>query len=222
MQSCVTLGRCAFSFGDTDSICCRLCSISIPAGVTHRLVREYLLQYGYADTLRAFDTAAGTTEDVPQLGTSRCSLQPLPVSPCRCLQGHVSSSDMQHIPPYELCHRDSDGARVLAMGGRMQKHLRLAIRELERPHQKPMASSFRRKPGIRATGNLQTKNGDMESYYQMCSVLMERSSWLICIPGGMFNFHPKAVTLSQLERAGRGGRRHAGVSAGHKAAHDGG
>ncbi|EIE19632.1 SPRY-domain-containing protein [Coccomyxa subellipsoidea C-169] len=49
------------------------CSISIPAGVTHRLVREYLLHYGYADTLRAFDTAAGTTEDAPQLGTSRRS-----------------------------------------------------------------------------------------------------------------------------------------------------
>lgn len=49
----------------------RLCSIPIPAGVTHRLVREYLLHYGYADTLHAFDSAAGTTEDAPQLGSSR-------------------------------------------------------------------------------------------------------------------------------------------------------
>lgn len=142
MQSCIMLGRCAFSFGDTDSILCRLCSISIPAGVTHRLVREYLLQYGYADTLRAFDTAAGTTEDAPQLGTSRCSLQPLPVSPCRRLQGNISSSDMQHIPPYELCHRVSDGARVLAMGGTMHKHRRYAIHESERTHQKPKGKFF--------------------------------------------------------------------------------
>ncbi|BDA46674.1 Ran-binding protein 10 [Coccomyxa sp. Obi] len=48
-------------------------SIPIPAGVTHRLVREYLLHYGYADTLRAFDAAAGTTEDAPQLGSSSWS-----------------------------------------------------------------------------------------------------------------------------------------------------
>ena len=31
----------------------------MPAGVTHQLVRQYLLHFGYADTLRAFDAAAG-------------------------------------------------------------------------------------------------------------------------------------------------------------------
>lgn len=39
------------------------CSIAIPAGVTHRLVRNYLLHYGYAKTLRAFDSAAGISPD---------------------------------------------------------------------------------------------------------------------------------------------------------------
>ena len=37
------------------------CSIDVPAGVTHQLVRNYLLFYGYADTLAAFDTSAGLT-----------------------------------------------------------------------------------------------------------------------------------------------------------------
>ena len=40
-----------------------ICSIAIPAGVTHRLVRNYLLHYGYAKTLRAFDSAAGISPD---------------------------------------------------------------------------------------------------------------------------------------------------------------
>ncbi len=69
-----------------------LCSIPIPAGVTHRLVREYLLHYGYADTLSAFDSAAGTTEDAPQLGSSRwthCSI-PAPNTPCVWCQQAVA------------------------------------------------------------------------------------------------------------------------------------
>lgn len=34
--------------------------MSIPAGALHELVRGYLLHYGYADTLVAFDAAAGS------------------------------------------------------------------------------------------------------------------------------------------------------------------
>ena len=33
--------------------------IELPAGATHQIVRDYLLFYGYADTLAAFDGAAG-------------------------------------------------------------------------------------------------------------------------------------------------------------------
>ena len=31
----------------------------LPAGATHQIVRDYLVHYGYADTLAAFDSAAG-------------------------------------------------------------------------------------------------------------------------------------------------------------------
>lgn len=34
-------------------------SIPVPAGVVHQLVHSYLLHYGYAETLTAFDQAAG-------------------------------------------------------------------------------------------------------------------------------------------------------------------
>lgn len=50
------------AFRVTGALCA--CSIAIPAGVTHRLVRNYLLHYGYAKTLRAFDSAAGGSPDV--------------------------------------------------------------------------------------------------------------------------------------------------------------
>ena len=40
-----------------------VCSLHVPAGVTHQLVRQYLLHFGYADTLRAFDSAAGVLPD---------------------------------------------------------------------------------------------------------------------------------------------------------------
>jgi Ran-binding protein 9/10 len=39
------------------------CRLHVPAGVTHQLVRQYLLHFGYADTLRAFDSAAGVLPD---------------------------------------------------------------------------------------------------------------------------------------------------------------
>ncbi len=35
------------------------CRLEVPAGVTHQLVRQYLLHFGYAGTLAAFDAAAG-------------------------------------------------------------------------------------------------------------------------------------------------------------------
>lgn len=37
--------------------------LEVPAGVTHNLVRQFLLHFGYADTLRAFDSAAGVLPD---------------------------------------------------------------------------------------------------------------------------------------------------------------
>ena len=33
--------------------------VDLPAGATHQIVRDYLVHYGYADTLAAFDSAAG-------------------------------------------------------------------------------------------------------------------------------------------------------------------
>ena len=36
-----------------------LCRVELPAGATHQIVRDYLLFYGYGDTLAAFDGAAG-------------------------------------------------------------------------------------------------------------------------------------------------------------------
>lgn len=46
------------------------CSIEIPAGVTHRLVRNYLLHHGYAGTLAAFDNASGANAGA-EISTSR-------------------------------------------------------------------------------------------------------------------------------------------------------
>ena len=37
--------------------------LEMPAGVTHQLVRQYLLHFGYAGTLGAFDDAAGLLPD---------------------------------------------------------------------------------------------------------------------------------------------------------------
>ena len=38
------------------------CSVCISAGATHQIVQDYLLYYGYGDTLQAFDQAAGLTD----------------------------------------------------------------------------------------------------------------------------------------------------------------
>ncbi len=46
----------------------------MPAGTVHRVVRQYLLHYGYADTLQAFDAAAGLAD----LQDSRWGGQALP------------------------------------------------------------------------------------------------------------------------------------------------
>ncbi len=47
---------------------CPPCSIPVSPGTTHQLVRQYLLHYGYADTLRAFDAAAGLLEQAGAQG----------------------------------------------------------------------------------------------------------------------------------------------------------
>jgi hypothetical protein len=47
--------------------------------VTHRLIRNYLLHYGYADTLAAFDAASGT--DAEAESTSRCAGSQLVMMP---------------------------------------------------------------------------------------------------------------------------------------------
>lgn len=47
-------------------------------------MREYLLHYGYASTLAAFDTAAGTTEDASQPGASRFITATAIQSPSSC------------------------------------------------------------------------------------------------------------------------------------------
>ena len=44
-------------------------STSVSAGEVHQIVRNYLLHYGYADTLAAFDTAAGMAEGQGGAGT---------------------------------------------------------------------------------------------------------------------------------------------------------
>ena len=48
----------------------------MPAGVTHQLVRQYLLHFGYADTLRAFDSAAGVLPDDEAAPADRWVLHP--------------------------------------------------------------------------------------------------------------------------------------------------
>ncbi len=39
--------------------------VELPAGATHQIVRDYLVHYGYADTLAAFDSAAGAIPGAP-------------------------------------------------------------------------------------------------------------------------------------------------------------
>lgn len=55
----------------------------MPAGVTHQLVRQYLLHFGYADTLRAFDSAAGVLPDDEAVLADRWVRSILPNSCCR-------------------------------------------------------------------------------------------------------------------------------------------
>ena len=50
----------------------RALRIPIPAGVTHRLVRGYLMHFGYAHTLSVFDAAAGSTPDAAEAAGCRC------------------------------------------------------------------------------------------------------------------------------------------------------
>lgn len=49
--------------------------LHVPAGVTHQLVRQYLLHFGYADTLRAFDSAAGVLPDDEAVPADKWVLQ---------------------------------------------------------------------------------------------------------------------------------------------------
>ncbi|KAI7842482.1 hypothetical protein COHA_003836 [Chlorella ohadii] len=52
-------------------------STSVSAGEVHQIVRDYLLHYGYADTLAAFDTAAGMAEAEANFGAAAAdALQP--------------------------------------------------------------------------------------------------------------------------------------------------
>ncbi|GIL63044.1 hypothetical protein Vafri_17192 [Volvox africanus] len=44
--------------------------IPVSPGITHEIVRQYLLHYGYEDTLRAFDEAAGLIEEAQQPATA--------------------------------------------------------------------------------------------------------------------------------------------------------
>ncbi len=44
--------------------------VDVDAGATHRVVRDYLAHYGYADTLAAFDAVAGL-EDAPAPASAR-------------------------------------------------------------------------------------------------------------------------------------------------------
>jgi len=48
--------------------------VDVDAGATHRVVRDYLAHYGYADTLAAFDAVAGL-EDAPAPASARCAPQ---------------------------------------------------------------------------------------------------------------------------------------------------
>ncbi len=56
--------------------------IELPAGATHQIVRDYLVHYGYADTLAAFDSAAGVipgSQD-DDMGKASCVGLPGPLS----------------------------------------------------------------------------------------------------------------------------------------------
>jgi len=57
--------------------------VDVDAGATHRVVRDYLAHYGYADTLAAFDAVAGL-EDAPAPASAGCapptSIQKAPAS----------------------------------------------------------------------------------------------------------------------------------------------
>ncbi len=43
----------------------------VNTGATHRVVRDYLAHFGYADTLAAFDSVAGL--EPPEPATARCA-----------------------------------------------------------------------------------------------------------------------------------------------------
>ena len=47
--------------------------IELPAGATHQIVRDYLVHYGYADTLAAFDSAAGVIPGARDEGMGQSS-----------------------------------------------------------------------------------------------------------------------------------------------------
>ena len=82
--------------------------IELLAGATHQIVRDYLVHYGYADTLAAFDSAAGVipgTQD-DDIGPSSCvridfilmmdsydDLEQTPTHAKPCL-----STDLVHFP----------------------------------------------------------------------------------------------------------------------------
>ncbi len=47
------------------------CRAEVNTGATHRVVRDYLAHYGYADTLAAFDSVAGL--EAPEPAPARCA-----------------------------------------------------------------------------------------------------------------------------------------------------
>ena len=61
-----------------NSRCCNptLCKLGrraeVDAGATHRVVRDYLAHYGYADTLAAFNGVAGL--EAAELSPARCGV----------------------------------------------------------------------------------------------------------------------------------------------------
>lgn len=69
-------------------------SISISAGLTHRIVRDYLLHYGYADTLAAFDQAAGVEKQAMCNGSEPVDSVVGSLSLRKGLRQHVLSGDV--------------------------------------------------------------------------------------------------------------------------------
>lgn len=124
---------------DTASFPCLPARIELPAGATHQIVRDYLLFYGYGDTLAAFDGAAGL-DPGNDLSQHRCGgeglspalsmrtqilMRPGPRSACAASLLYLVASQRRILSAPNACVR---GLRAQGSGFRAQSRHRDHLR----------------------------------------------------------------------------------------------